>query len=386
MNLKLIADKYILTLEKKSDFKTIFDYLVQQEFPIFPSEFEIKSNFSIYDTLFLKSVADDDVESIYNLAMVIYQVKLFFKEKNIMNYYPQDVEDSSNFIKKYSSWAEVPCYQRYINKRLKIISDPEYLLIYWSKGFENYDSNAGKLLPAYPKSLLNEYFLPPEIKHVCDLYLLELRIAGPRCSNKPFKTKMEALDFFRTNFTLMHDLVYTKDGYEVLSTIHEISILIDKDYLQSKETRNKCVKMIRQMINKMQDKDFKAHLNRNARVGVYFRGMPNPKILPGCIFNLFFLFYNYYLPKNDLINVTRENGLIIDFVKIMYNKDSEIYEIDYDYKKKQIVKKKIEFLYFEKKVFDKIAVKYGYKRLRNSLIQLMLRFYCSENLNTIIQY
>jgi hypothetical protein len=321
---------------------------------------------------------------IYNFLIAAYQTKIYY-DTDTSNYYPQDVEDSSNFINKYDSWKVVPCYQRYINKRLKIITDPEFTLIYWSKGFENYDVNAGRLLPSYPKSLMNNYFTPTEIKELCVLYLFELRIHGPRSSGIPLKTESEALTFFETNFPLLHKLIFTDDGFKFLKCIYEILLLIENDYVQSKDTIKKCIALLNNLFDNLSDKKLRNYCRANDKIGLFFMGMPHAKIYTGCIFTIFFLYYYYFLPTFETkFKFTRHELDTLKFVKTTMDLDSSIFEVDFDFRKKQTIKNKINFLYYEIKQFNKILDFYGWYSLRSILYQSMLQYYCSEKIYTLI--
>lgn len=239
-------------------------------------------------------------DRIREVLTAVYQVTTFFQDTG--SYYPEDVEDSSNFTTDYKTWADVPCYQRYVNHRMKIISDPEYLLLYWSKAFESFDTQNNALLPSYPKSMTNIWFTPQEIGHVCQLVLFEWTVSGMRSREIPM-THKNALKQFKESFPLLYDLVFTPDGNTVLKAVYGIILLGDRDYYQSKETRAKCIALFETMLEKLQSKSLQAYLKKNDRIAVYSTGMRNPRILGHCLLTVYFSYSFFYFPTDNVYNL-----------------------------------------------------------------------------------
>lgn len=366
MKLDLKKNKYTILAEPTDKFLDMFDFLCGQRIKEFPHEVEIKNNWT----------PKDQVE---NALIAIYQIQTF---KNTESYYPEEVEDSSNFLKSYKTWEDVPCTQRYVNHRLKIISDPEFLLICWSKGFESFDQQNNALLPGYPKSMTNIWFTPLEIKEVCRIVIFEWCIKGLRSKKKPLTLK-SAHKQFKENYPIIYDLVYTKDGYLILETVYEMILVIDKDYCQSLETRKKCHFIYKKMVEKIKDKDLQNYFKTNDRIGIYYVGMPNPKINWQCILTLFFTFKYFYFPKENIYHLDPGVLRYIDRIKKMYNIKfpKNVYEIDYDPKKKENVMKPIYFDFYIKRNIIAINKQLGEANFSNFFETLTPILFCMMRSN-----
>lgn len=371
MQIKIKKNEYDLILSPADRFSDVLVFLCNQKIDNFPHKVIVQNS-------------KIPVHQIENLLLAIYQVRSFKKTDH--SYFPQEVGDSSNFQHEYESWSTVPCYQRYVNHRMKIITDPEFLLIQWSKGFESFDANNNALLPMYPKSITNILFEPIEIKEVCRIILFEWCIDGLRTKKIPMTMK-NAQEQFRLSFPLLHDLVYTDDGYRVLETVYKIIRLTESDYTQSAATRKKCLQFFKKMITEINNSKLKNHFKTNDRIGLYYVGMPNPKINGYCILTLFFSFNYFYFPQNNIYHVDKKTLSYILKLKDMYKKryQSGIYQVDFDFKKKSNILVPITFDFFLKKNIQKINVelkKPNYTKFFDTLPPIWL--FCKVNTADII--
>lgn len=349
MKLGIQKNKYTFTASPSDTFSDILRFLCRQDIRDFPETVTVRN-------------ASVPKERIEDMLLAIHQVTSF---RETQSYFPEDVDDSSNFMVSYKDWSDVPCYQRYVNHRMKIISDPEYLVIYWSKSFESFDVNNSALLPSYPKSMTNMWFTPQEIKQVCRLILLEWTVNGRRTKEIPM-THKSALNQFKESFPLLYDLVFTPDGNTVLETVYAIILLTDKDYRQSKETRKKCIALFRSMLDNIKTKSLQTYMKKNDKIGVHFVGMPNAKIIGSCLLTMYFSFSYFYFSSDNIYHLDAPILNYIQKIKEIYRKKypNGIYEVDYDIAIKKNITKPVFFDFFRKDYIDKINIQL--KRPNNS--------------------
>jgi hypothetical protein len=370
MKLENKKNKYIVTASSSDKFSDFLAFLSKHDVPHFPEEVIVKNN-SI------------PVKRIEDLLIAIHQIKSF--RTNTESYFPTDVGDSSNFSVSYEDWMEVPCFQKYVNHRIRIISDPEFLLIQWSKAFESFDINNNALMPSYPKSLTNILFTPQEVKDVCRLIIFEWTVNGRRNKEIPLSHK-DAHKQFKESFPLLYNLVFTEDGFLILRTVYEIILLTDNDPNQSKETRKKCLDLFTTMVTGIKDKTLRAYMSKNDKIGVNFVGMPNARIYGPCILSIYFSFDFFYFPNENIYHLDKTTSDYMERLKKKYHEKypTGIFEVDYDFKKKKDITKPISFDFYLKERVIKINLifnKPGYSTFFNSLTPVLL---CMSNSNQII--
>lgn len=344
------------------------------------------NEFPVPDDLIVDGSPSLARDAIARILTAVYQVMVYLSAET-SSYFPQDVEDSSNFYHDtYANWGEVPCYRRYVNHRMRIIADPEFLLIYWSKGFENFDVNNNALLPAYPKSVTNIYFTPAEIRHVCELMLFEWTVHGCRNDPVPLSDRKKALTRFKTSFPLLYDLVFTADGFRILETIHAITSLTDKDDVQSKETRQKCRTLFRDMLEAIKEQPLKTHMRTHDKIAVHFMGMPNPRVLSNCILTMFFTYAFFYLPADNIYDL---HASVLDYCRrvtarydMLY--PTEIYREDYDPGKKALVLSPVTFRFYRKIYVDRINTFFKKPNYSNFFLTLTPRLLCMLSSDRIL--
>jgi hypothetical protein len=271
------------------------------------------------------------------------------------NYYPQTAQIATNMQEDVQEWKDVPLLRKYHNDRLSILADPEFLIIYWCKNFENFDSNQNCLLPSYPKSIFGSNFTPLEIKTVCERMIFYWMINDQISETESRKRFQELIPF-------LHDLVFTEDGFRILK--YSFDLINDN-----------AVKYSELLVN-IRDTKLKLFLKEHDRIGVFSQGMPKPVIKTGCVLGLFLTFSYYYLPHTmEIYHV--DTNVVNYFQRVtekyhqeLLNKSRVFYEFDYDYKLKKTIKKPIYFRFYCKDRISKINLflgKPGYTTFLNTL-------------------
>lgn len=193
-------------------------------------------------------------------------------------FYPEDPEQVINAVLQGNpTWKDVSPLRRYVNTRLKDVFDPEYLVIMWSKQLENYDANDGALLPSFPKDLYNRYFMPEEIRAVCDQLLFRWEVENVRDGKQRLEIAAPAL----------FHLVYDPLGYEVLETSYRMLTMPDK-------SRSKRMEVVRAFKRKHP-------VAAGWKVGFKFVGMPEMVVRPECLLAGFLMHKLFYIPSTSIM-------------------------------------------------------------------------------------
>ena len=166
----------------------------------------------------------------------------------------------------YKSWEETKPNERWISETFKECYEPEWLIQRWSASLDNYDVQAGAILPQYPLNINNLPFPPKEIKNIVDLVI-----------NKYSKSVIKQM--YPSVYELSQNLKF-------LEIIYEILLLINKDLNQSLETRIKIINIL---------ENYKK-LSQNDLIGFSFAGFPHPMIRIECII------YNFLSKKLRYFN------------------------------------------------------------------------------------
>lgn len=349
MKFNRTKNHWTITIEPSTTLQQFLDYLVSH--PVTLTDYP--SNISINEK-------NSKKKKLFENAFQCYYLISKFASTDVSTFYPSQVDQSSNLENTTNlSWDDIPCYQKYVNTSFHIISDTEYLLIYFSKLLESYDTNAMALLPSYPKTILNQLLPPNEIQEICFMTLLEWQIKGKRGKTIPM-SKEESLQAFHTSFPTLYSLVFEKDGFEVLQCVYDILKLIEKDENQSLTTRKKCVHMYQNLLKKISNKHLSAFMKKQNKVGVFFVGMSNPRFNPSCVLTMYLLFSFYYFPKDNIYTIAQSVMSYIERVKKEYHRKypTNIFQYDVD-KYNRIQKKEVLPDYFLKKNVDTINRTFG---------------------------
>ena len=206
-------------------------------------------------------------------------------------FYPEDPEQVLNVsLTPGTTWRNVPAVRRYINPRLKMVLDPEFLVLSWSKQLENFDPNRGALMPSYPKDFYNRPFRPDEIRDV--VHQLRFRWSLEGSSAQKISDASPAL------FALVDD----RFGYQVLEIVY--------DLLVNQTTRVQKLEAIRQ---------FKQHHPQTMswKTSFKFTGMSETEVRPECLLLEFFLSRFFYIPETKrLKKLGADTAMVRHFEKM----------------------------------------------------------------------
>jgi hypothetical protein len=265
------------------------------------------------------------------------------------------MEEYVNFQLKagQTTWQQIPVFLRYQNKRLGLIADPEFLIIKWSKGFENFDANNNALLPAYPSDFSNRLLTVEEIQDV-----LEMWIYKKMFMEEQNKTRLVVMKLLKEMAPVLYDFVYEPFGREVLRTVYDMHQLIAMDPLQGIDTRLQLVEMYQPIFRRL--------LNPYAtRVGFKFAGFDHPMFRPELIMTVYILeryVYQPYTDRQEMSNFLgraeyycgRElkiftNTILREFEIMLPGPDKTFTRIDFDPKTRTDVIVPVHFRFFRRK-------------------------------------
>jgi hypothetical protein len=349
MKVQKSQNHWTITVDSKTTIGQFIDYLASHPLIFHRYPYDIRLN-----------EKNKKKQKLFENAFQCYYLVSKYASSDVNTFYPSQVEQSSNLPNTSNlTWNDVPCYQKYINSSFNIISDTEYLLIYFSKLLESFDTNAMALLPSYPKTILNQLLPPHEIQEICFITLLEWQIKGKRGKTIPL-SKDKSLQVFKTSFPVLYTLIFEKDGFEVLQCVYDILKLVEKDEKQSLVTRKKCVSMYQKLLKKISNPRLLQFIKNQNKVGVFFVGMSNPRFNPLCLLSMYLLFHFYYLPKENIYSLADSVLSYIERVKKEYYRmyPTNIFQYDVD-TYNRIQKKQVVPDYFLKKNVDTINKLFG---------------------------
>jgi hypothetical protein len=374
MNIKKQGHILHIKIKNNTTLNEFISYLVNHSQKLLEYPYDIKIN--------QKNV---NKKKIFENALQCFYLVSKYKSINIDKLYPSQVQQSSNLQDTTNlSWNDIPYYQKYVNNSLNIISDTEYLLIYFSKLLESYDANVGSLLPSYPKTILNEIIHPNDIKEICYMTLLEWQIKGKRGNLIPM-SKKESLNAFKTSFPSIYYLVFEKDGFEILKSVYEILKIIEKDETQSVETRKKCIEIYQNLLQNLSNKNLSEYFKKIDKIGLYSLGMANPRFNPSCLLTMYLLFYFYYLPTENIYVLNNTALQYIQKVKTQYFKKypTNIFKYDYD-KHNKIKKIELTSDYFFKEYVRNINKSFGTPQYNQRFDENIPMLFCNTNSSQLI--
>ena len=319
----------------------------------------------------------ENVESVLEcLLLVIHHHKI--KNTSSVLFFPEQAQQSVNLrIPQGISFQDLAPTRCYQNVRLGVRADPEWLVIFWAKQLETWDDNLHTLTPAYPKSVLNQPFLPSEIRTVCNQLLLEWRIHGRRIGDQPplkISSKAKALEEFRRAVPLVYDLVYTPDGFHLLECVYEMNDVLEKG---SPRALPMALTVYKKFLDSVEDKRLKNHLLVNNKIGVHHAGLSEPQLRPSCLLTNFITMDYYYFPSSNIYHVEDTVLHYLDRIKSTYPTKNNFQQLDMVMGKKELVFKTITWDFFSKKEVEKMNKKFGrenYSLFFNTLEKIL---YCS---------
>jgi len=275
-------------------------------------------------------------------------------------FFPEEPEDVVNILVKNNAWKAVPLLRTYLNPRLQLRMDPEYLMIYWCKSLENFDTNNTALLPSYPKDLFNRPFTPREIRDVClqvDVFRQQQRLL-PLSQCAPFFSSLVSDPF----------------GLEVLQTVFNmLTAREDKDSFRMK-------RILEQFLNRFPTK------TKDWRFGFHFLGMASVQYRPECLLTEYLLSGFFFFPTSSVLKTQFAlDDATLRLIEQMKNdlyreavKGSILYQYDWDPKTKKNVRVPIRFLFFDKTAVQRYVVRLKKPRYFLFFEQLMQRMRCKE--------
>jgi hypothetical protein len=359
----------IVTVDPDTTIDEFIDYLIRHLHGLDEFPFDIQIN-----------EQNPKKKKIFENALQCFYLISKYASTDVSSLYPSQVQQASNLENTTNiSWDDLPYYVKYVNPSLRIISDTEFLLIYFSKLLESFDTNAGALLPSYPKTILNQILHPNDIKEICSMTMLEWQIKGKRGNQVPL-SRTQAIDAFQRSFPTLYFLVFEKDGFEVLTAVYTMLKIIEKDEGQSLPTRKQCVSLYEKLLKKISHRRLREFLKKYNRVGLFFLGMPHPKFQPLCILSMYLLFYFYYFPKENVYSLD-ENALeYIQRVKNLYVRQhpTNIFQYDLDVHNKML-KKELVSDYMLKTHVDSINKYFGRHNYTNFFDTLLEMILCNTN-------
>ena len=234
----------------------------------------IKNNISLFSVAFRFPTLSKDRavlgEKVFRCLWIVLRGQFLSPE-----YFPQDPEQVVNVsLAPGTTWETVSPLRRYINVRLKVVFDPEFLVLLWSKQLENFDPNRRALLPSYPKDYYNRLFRPEEIRDVVH----QLRFRWSLEGTNPQKVS----DASPALFALVDD----RFGYLLLETVY--------DLLVHKPTRAQKLEALEQ---------FRRHHPHTMawKTSFKFTGMKETEVRPECLLTEFFLSRFFYIPDTKTL-------------------------------------------------------------------------------------
>jgi hypothetical protein len=266
------------------------------------------------------------------------------------------MEEYVNFQLKagQTTWQQIPVFLRYQNKRLGLIADPEFLIIKWSKNFENYDFHNAALIPSYPSDFNNNWLTLDEIQAVLEMWMYKKMFM-----EQQNKTRIWALNLLKQMAPVLYDFVYKPFGRIVLQTVYEMQNLIATDPDQGISTRLQLVKMYTPIFEQFTSK-FATH------VGFKFIAFKHPMFRPELIMTVFILERYVYQPytdrkqmadfllvaEYDLPGIELEkytDTILLCFENMKPKSDKTFTRIDFDPKTLKDVIVPVHFQFFPKK-------------------------------------
>jgi len=369
MNIKQEKGRIIVAIDANTTIDGFIDYLVTHVHRLdeFPSDIQINEQ-------------NPAKRKIFENALQCFYLISKYASTDVSSLYPSQVQQASNLESTSDiSWDDLPYYVKYVNPSLRIISDTEFLLIYFTKLLESFDTNAGALLPSYPKTILNQILPPSDIKEICSMTILEWQIKGRRGNQIPL-SRTQSIDAFQRSFPTLYYLVFEKDGFEVLTAVYNMLKIIPKDEGQSLTTRKKCVSLYEQLLQKISNRRLREFLKKYSRVGLFFLGMPHPKFQPLCILSMYLLFYFYYFPKENVYSLDENTLEYIQRVKNLYVRQHPTHIFQYDLNShNKILEKELVSDFLLKKHVDGINKYFGKHNYTNFFDTLLEMILCNTN-------
>jgi hypothetical protein len=263
--------------------------------------------------------------------------------------YPENPQQCCNWSVNEANWKQISPGKKYVNKRLGIISDPEFLIIKWNISLENNDKDDRALLPVYPSSYDNRLFTVEEIEEVCDMEIIRWFLHGRETIDDKmvkYTTIEKSRNAFKTIFPALSSLIYSSEGKQLLQIVFMMIEYISetRDFAQTeKETRFSLCEFFFEFLESLQPNDVFKYIQ--GKQGFHFMGSPNCIFRPECLLNIFILDqFNYDTGRN------------------ISNRLNLIYRWDYDPKIKRERKFPLQFHYFEKTTF---GVQFGLECMHN---------------------
>lgn len=258
------------------------------------------------------------------------------------------VQDFINFQLQphETKWQDLRVYLRYENQRLGLIADPEYLIISWCIKFQNYDVNAGALIPSFPSDFTNQPLTPSEIKNVAEMWILKQMIIKKR-------SRSVVIQSFKKLAPVLYDLVYTAVGFEVLSLVYAMLMVIKTDRSQPIRMRIDLLNMYKPLLQKFRISGYFGV----DRVGFFFKGFPHPMVRPELIMAVFILNNNIFKPYEDNAsmreflrkkNIYNWYAVNAAFRRLESSSVVHFERLDYDPKSGQTTSKPVRFQFFPK--------------------------------------
>jgi hypothetical protein len=284
--------------------------------------------------------------------LVIRNAPVYKRDDNALN------EDLINFslspaVPGHDAlWSDEPVFRCYYNAEKKLIADPEFLVLSWSKNLENFDTQNNALLPGLPRNpMTNSLLSYREVRVAIEEMLLEWQLTGRRYNKKILKTRDDALKCLMEAAPLLYLLMYDQDGVRIFRCAYEMQRLLDADPdpRQSVETRRACLNLYNDMLETIVDPQLKNHLLQHNRMALEFDGIVEPLIKTGCLLTNFATYYFFYLPprpKNledpteNIYHMDHDPWNIIERAVTSLNKRrGNLYALDYDPQSRGLVYK-----------------------------------------------
>jgi len=264
-------------------------------------------------------------------------------------------------------WSEEPVFRCYFNPSKRIIADPEFLVLLWTKNLENFDTQNTALLPGLPRNpMTNTLMSYQEVREAIEEMLLEWQITGRRHNRTILKTRDDALRCLAEASPLLYLLIYDEDGAKIFRCAYKMQVLLDADPdpRQSPQTRRACLQLYTNMMETIRNPLLKAHLVRHNRIAVEFEGIVEPLLKTGCLLTNFATHYFFYLPPRpkDLEDPTQNIyhlddqpwRIIGEVVASSNARREKLYVLDYDPKTRGLAYKAATSNYHDKKSIQRL--------------------------------